>query len=871
MLGHALKNKVNILDIKFKKGVIGVIPKSEKSGRSHRPAAQPEQLDTFQEAEPQAPSDDASSSYDDDVTQAYEEEFEEELEDTPNGDPQSFSFLSSDPRHVNNGYSLVNQVYSQEFGPVEQAGGLDELAQKVQLRESRASAYEPDSQPPVKPAAAQADKPSPAEPLPKFLVGGVELTESQLMAHLCLGRVTALRMTPKFRKQYSQEGTSRCPKCGQPLYRRNIKPVEFKATWLMGVYPEIILFPVYRCDLVCSNEQCEQHGLGPVSNRRFTLMCGEHEFDSWHSTSDFNNEFLLSKLNVIVRGDRGKEIPALLNKALFDFTIQQGVKLALDTRGPRIDPDKDVILPDYIRSMGPLAGFNQVFSKTHVTIQFLSQLLGIKSTAAIAQHAAHTLFDCNFYVGGEKVMMPVNYSQLNTITIGVIRAYFCPGMRAILGTLMNQANGSSTLCMDESPLKHRLNNLSKVSQGYIWATISSSTAKYQVCAAWFYPNRNTAAFTDLVTMFKDNLEVFNILSDAFCSYDAGLNIFEEDYGTKCCHAKCMSHARREVFEALEQTPDLLKIYEIVKPKSDSDLKSAKISEFLTNLDLFNKDPAQLDVPEHLRHRTLTEVEQSALAWYFLTNRLFALERYVNELFADPSLKESLELRLKVRHDKSVELMAYIRHIIANLIYKHDCVLIKENKNGTVSYRRKGDILISKALIYWGRNWCNLCCFLDDAGIDISNNKVERKFRRPTLAKRNSKFFNGLDGAQAFTVLHAMSHNCHMLDINAFDYFVWLICNIQRRLFRNQEQINADLKLLDEANKADIPGRFMAMPKKRTDKNGDADGQGYEIVYDIFDMDHNQTIYDLVDLKGLLPQDYKAMLVESKVKSLLVAA
>ena len=92
-LGHALKNKVNILDIKFKKGVIGVIPKSEKSGRSHRPAAQPEQLDTFQEAEPQAPSDDASSSYDDDVTQAYEEEFEEELEDTPIKASASFQVI----------------------------------------------------------------------------------------------------------------------------------------------------------------------------------------------------------------------------------------------------------------------------------------------------------------------------------------------------------------------------------------------------------------------------------------------------------------------------------------------------------------------------------------------------------------------------------------------------------------------------------------------------------------------------------------------------------------------------------------------------------------------------------------------------------
>lgn len=93
---------------------------------------------------------------------------------------------------------------------------------------------------------------------------------------------------------------------------------------------------------------------------------------------------------------------------------------------------------------------------------------------------------------------------------------------------------------------------------------------------------------------------------------------------------------------------------------------------------------------------------------------------------------------------------------------------------------------------------------------------------------------------------------------------WLICNIQRRLVRDKAAIMAELKKFNDAGKATTPGKFLVMPHKRKVEQIDADGQKQKISYDLFDIDNNQTIYDMVDITGLLPQNYKALLDEHRL-------
>lgn len=204
------------------------------------------------------------------------------------------------------------------------------------------------------------------------------------------------------------------------------------------------------------------------------------------------------------------------------------------------------------------------------------------------------------------------------------------------------------------------------------------------------------------------------------------------------------------------------------------------------------------------------------------------------------------------------------HCVDTLIKHYDCVIIKQGSNGNVRYQSKSDIPISKALIYWANAWSMLCCFLDDPTIEISNNEVERLFRRIALAKKCSMFFNGSDGAQAFALLHSITNNCLLNGINVEAYILWLICNIQRRLVRDKAAIMAELKKFNDAGKATTPGKFLVMPHKRKVEQIDADGQKQKISYDLFDIDNNQTIYDMVDITGLLPQDYKALLDEHRL-------
>lgn len=862
-IADAICFRYNRLTQHFLKGGVRVNPTSEKVRSNSSPATQArlQQGTDPDTATPKSHKPQAQPRANT-AQNSFCENNETEVDDAAKEAPKSCSFYSQSPQHVNKGHLLVEQSRNNAFGPLEDASGIAELLQRVK---ADSSALSPQTAPSAQDLAL-----TPASKENKgFYIGGVEHTELQLSTVMRTGKMYAICLSDSERLIRTVKASAVCPKCGAPIFMVDIKVVDIKTSWNMGGHrPDIFLIPVYRCKQVCEHKPGCEHQECVLEDYRFEPHFGEHAIDVFVSTdSDKLESELLPELYEIRANRTEKAIPGLLSKACYKFIIRNGVKRDLGSEPQTVCvKGKEVINPLYMLKNWEVAGFNQAFNKGRLSIGCISHLLGLRSTS-LSQHAAFAYADKHFYLGAEKAEPPVDYDQFNSIFISFIRSYITPTLFEILNCLLN-ANQNATVHGDETPVKHRINDRSKCEQGYLWALISDPTAPFQGCFAWFYQNRNTNAFLDLL-MHKDHFNLLKFVSDHFSAYESGLTILEQQYGANVVHGLCTVHARRCLKEALEQTPYLLPLYNSFTGKSESGSELIDLELFFDNMALYNKAPENwsLSLPKSVTLKPLTEVEQLSLAWYVFINQLFAVERMVKAQFTDHVSKEFREALRKARNEISVKLMAYIRQIIAILVQKHDCVLIKQDRNGNVRYQSKSSLPLSQAIIYWMNAWCKLCCFLDDPEIDISNNVAERMMRLPTIAKRNSMFFNSMDGAQAFASLHAMNHNCYMSDSSFEEYIVWLVCNVQNRLLRNEKQITAELRQWAEAGKADRPGMYLTMPHKRELVLEYDDGQKEKITYDMFDLDNNQTIYDLVDLTGLMPQDYQALLKELKASSM----
>ncbi|MEB3701818.1 IS66 family transposase [Candidatus Bealeia paramacronuclearis] len=100
------------------------------------------------------------------------------------------------------------------------------------------------------------------------------------------------------------------------------------------------------------------------------------------------------------------------------------------------------------------------------------------------------------------------------------------------------------------------------------------------------------------------------------------------------------------------------------------------------------------------------------------------------------------------------------------------VLLKEHKKVIVPKSPLG-----QAVGYVLRQWGPLTEYLNDGRLDIDNNMAERAIRPFAVGRKNWLFMGNVKGALASAVIYSLIETCKANGVNAFDYFRYVLANI----------------------------------------------------------------------------------------------
>ena len=81
--------------------------------------------------------------------------------------------------------------------------------------------------------------------------------------------------------------------------------------------------------------------------------------------------------------------------------------------------------------------------------------------------------------------------------------------------------------------------------------------------------------------------------------------------------------------------------------------------------------------------------------------------------------------------------------------------------------------MGKAYTYMLKHWEALTLFLRIPGAPLDNNICERALKRAILHRKNSMFYQTLNGAQIGDMYMSIIHTCYLNGVNAFDYLTAL--------------------------------------------------------------------------------------------------
>lgn len=85
----------------------------------------------------------------------------------------------------------------------------------------------------------------------------------------------------------------------------------------------------------------------------------------------------------------------------------------------------------------------------------------------------------------------------------------------------------------------------------------------------------------------------------------------------------------------------------------------------------------------------------------------------------------------------------------------------------------------KALKYFVKYYSAFIKFTEILGAPLSNTAAERAAKKPILIRKNSYFFQTLNGAKVTGLLNTATHTCHMLGGNPYEYLLDLLKNIKQ--------------------------------------------------------------------------------------------
>ena len=440
------------------------------------------------------------------------------------------------------------------------------------------------------------------------------------------------------------------------------------------------------------------------------------------------------------------------------------------------------------------------------------------------------------------------FTPQNVINIinGFSRAFCAPIAKEILKDLLTK---NKAAIMDETPLPVRENKKVTGHDSYIWAVHNGHTETIKASYFWFGDGRDSSNVTNIIeSICKDDFNIDSLLADGFTGYNRAARILAK-HGYKIKLARCFCHARRPLHKFLRDA-GLLKIYEQYLVPLGS-----KFKDFKANLDKYNKDCEAKDS----KLLKLSPLHQDLMVIYHLINTLFVLESSVvrkNQFnYTSADFTEDL---IKVRKEQSAKIVDAIFDSIKLCILNNPGVIntkVKTTKDGVtkVTYNRKDTTIKGEgaALMYLLKYEDNLREFINNPRIDLSSNAVERSLRLGVCAKKVFEFLDSVDGAKAYCDYMTLVNTCLQNNVPVRSYFLWLVSNLKYRMSKWVADGNQDQDILDVLYK--IPKR-----KEVTDANGN---KKYIGMYD----KSQRWCYDVLDVKGLTPYDYRDLILQEKAK------
>lgn len=355
---------------------------------------------------------------------------------------------------------------------------------------------------------------------------------------------------------------------------------------------------------------------------------------------------------------------------------------------------------------------------------------------------------------------------------------------------------------------------------------------------------NSRTWVDILD--SKNCNIKKILVDGYTAYDRGLAEIEKETGKHIDIARCHVHARRRIHEYLVQS-GLIKVYqETLLPRA------CKFLDFEKNLKKYRAD--SLKKLNNDGAVKLLNIQCNMLTIYYLINALFVIDSQVVDKYGFKcNNKHFIKELTEVRKKYSSKIVTAIFDCISLTIAENPDILeVKQNKtNGKKCYEPNNIRLEGKALMYLLKYESHLREFVGDAHVELSQSAAERAIRSIVCSKQNGfEFIDSVDGAHAFSYFMTISNTCMLNKVPVREYMLWLVANIKLRLNKYAE-LHAD----DSMYK--LPGRINLATGKK-----DKEGNNIFERIDMYD-ERNKICYDRINLEGLAPYDYRALLLNKQ--------
>ncbi len=474
--------------------------------------------------------------------------------------------------------------------------------------------------------------------------------------------------------------------------------------------------------------------------------------------------------------------------------------------------------------------FTPAFSKSCLSVGMLAS-----AGAFFSQIGAPKNRQFNFFQGQG---FPLTREQLTSGINCFARAYYRGVADKIRQDILSQSN---SIIMDESYLLVTNTAARKMAEhkgrkSQIFTLCSGWSSPIQ--AAWYHvaDTREGEHIVDILTRGLKAEELPEFLTvDGYRGYDKAVKIINSSLNADLKITRCITHLRRPVHRWLHNN-GLLEIYnDYLLPKG------SKFTDFGDNLRQY------LEKPKKIR---LSNKERDMLIIYYLINSLFVVDSGIvlKHEFNCQSEAFLTELRA-AREQRTAKLLDLLYEAVSLYITSYpECIDIKRNKDGSTSYRAKKMYLESKALIYLLNFEKDVRRVVLSPEIELSQSAAERAIKGVIYLRKNCQFLKSEDGAAAFADYQTIAHTCNLNGVPVYNYTVWLVANIRRRMLALQSVGQGD-------------PTFFRMPQRQTLlETAEVDGKQVEqkTTIGIYDP-RNVQGYDKIDFTGLTPYDYRKYL------------